>query len=410
MVLIIVLITTLAMGILNKKRNTTTLEGQKTEFNLQDNEHMHLELDASGDQVPVPNGYVGSKVTGENEINTGYVIYEGEEEVNDTNKDEAQRSRNQYVWIPVPDPSKMYGTDANGKKWGKLYEFTTKSGDNINEITGEKPLNWEETDGVISIINTNEEEYYEEEYYREPDYSNVYDIDSELKTVDLTNQTTHEFLNQLEQEFNNMILGVEKYRGFYVGRYETGNIGKEKAVVRKGNGDIKEQTWHTMYKKVKNLKGQNTNIETGMIFGSQYDRVITWLIESESRTKEEIIYNSTSWGNYRNATFEYHMEGVGIPLWKFEDSADRLATGSSEYTRLNNIYDLAGNVWEWTIETDGGYYRTVRGGAYNLGGSGHPASNRLGWQPNSTDAYDVRLSSNALHQINLKEHIRKIKT
>ena len=48
--------------------------------NLKDNEHMHVEIDSSGDKVPVPNGYVGSKATGENEIDTGYVIYEGEEE------------------------------------------------------------------------------------------------------------------------------------------------------------------------------------------------------------------------------------------------------------------------------------------------------------------------------------------
>ena len=40
---------------------------------------------ASGDQVAVPNGFVGSKVTEENEIDTGFVIYEGEEEVTDSN-------------------------------------------------------------------------------------------------------------------------------------------------------------------------------------------------------------------------------------------------------------------------------------------------------------------------------------
>ena len=69
---------------------------------------MHVEEDASGDKVPVPNGYVGSSVTGENEIDTGYVIYEGEEEVTDSNVADAQKSRNQYVWIPVPDISKFY--------------------------------------------------------------------------------------------------------------------------------------------------------------------------------------------------------------------------------------------------------------------------------------------------------------
>ena len=40
-----------------------------------------------------------------------------------SNVADAQKSRNQYVWVPVPDISKFYGTDANGKKWGKLYSI-----------------------------------------------------------------------------------------------------------------------------------------------------------------------------------------------------------------------------------------------------------------------------------------------
>ena len=94
--------------------------------------------------MPVPRGYVGSQATGENEINTGYVIYEGEDPVTDANVAEAQKTRNQYVWVPVPDVSKMYGTDANGKKWGKLYDFatTSKIASNYDAKTGAYPVNW----------------------------------------------------------------------------------------------------------------------------------------------------------------------------------------------------------------------------------------------------------------------------
>ena len=181
LVLIIILITVLAMGILSKKQNTTILESKKTEFNLQDNEHMYVELDASGDQVPVPNGYVGSKVTGENEINTGYVIYEGEEEVNDTNKYEAQRSRNQYVWIPVPDISEFYGIDSNGKKWGKVYNFTSGTSSNslFDEVTGAYPNNWNESNGIMKINSkTNNREPDVVPKYSNSNSSTVYDGDS----------------------------------------------------------------------------------------------------------------------------------------------------------------------------------------------------------------------------------------
>ena len=361
-ILIIVLITTLAIGILSKKQKATILEAQTTDLNLQDNEHMHIEIDASGDKVPVPNGYVGSKVMGENEINTGYVIYEGEEEVNDTNKDEAKKSRNQYVWVPVPDISKFYGTDSNGKKWGKIYNFTsgTNSSALFDEVTGTYPNNWSESNGIMRIKSKRS--------FREPDVvpesgSEVYDGDSRLKTLGLGAKTTQEFLNQLEREFNNMLASVAKYGGFYIGRYETGNLSKETVVVQKGNNDMADQAWYTMYKKCKNLKGQNTNVETGIAWENQFDRVLAWLVESGSKTKEEIIDDSTSWGNYKNATFEY-INNSGNTTTKNKDSGTRIPTGSTEYTKANNIYDLAGNVSEYTMAAYSTSYRGCSGGNY----------------------------------------------
>ena len=250
---VIVVLTSLIFAF-SKKENSTVLQATKSTvnaINLENNEYMHVEEDASGDKVPVPNGYVGSSVTGENEIDTGYVIYEGEEEVTDSNVADAQKSRNQYVWIPVPDISKFYGTDANGKKWGKIYTFSSSTSSSYDEITGTKPYNWSENNGVMTISSKTN--------YREPDvvakYSSTgYDMDSRLKTLGIGAKTTHEFLNQLEKEFNNMVASVEKYGGFYIGRYETGNINQETPVVQKGNTNISSQTWYNMYKRCKNIK------------------------------------------------------------------------------------------------------------------------------------------------------------
>ena len=354
---------------------------------------MHVELDASGDKVPVPNGYVGSKVTGENEINTGYVIYEGEEEVNDTNKDEAQKSRNQYVWIPVPDPSKFYGTDANGKKWGKIYNFTSGTNSNplFDEITGTYPLNWSESNGIMRINSKTN--------YREPDVvpksgSTVYDGDSRLKTLGLGARTTQEFLSQVESEFNRMLASVEKYGGFYIGRYETGNLSKETAVVQKGNNDMASQTWYNMYKRCKNLKGKNTNVETGIAWGNQFDRTLAWLVETGNKTKQEITDDSTSWGNYYNATFEY-VTNSGNIVTKNKDSSTRIPTGSAEYTKANNIYDLSGNVWDWTMETYYTNIRIPRGDDYTVG-EGFPADFRHEYDPTYSN-YRIRLSFSTLY-------------
>ena len=386
LVLIIVLITTLAIGILSKKQKSTIVEAKKTNLNLQNNEHMHVELDSSGDKVPVPNGYVGSKVTGENEINTGYVIYEGEEEVNDTNKDEAQKSRNQYVWIPVPDISKFYGTDANGKKWGKVYNFTsvTNSSDLFDEVTGTYPLNWGESNGIMRINSKTN--------YREPDVvpksgSTVYDGDSQLKTLGLGVRTTQEFLSQVESEFNRMLASVEKYGGFYIGRYETGNIDQDTPVIQKGNTNIHSQTWYSMYKRCKNLKGKNTNVETGIAWGNQFDRTLAWLVETGNKTKQEITDDSTSWGNYYNATFEY-INSSGNTATKNKDSSTRIPTGSAEYTKANNIYDLSGNVRDWTMEAYGTSYRVLRGGFYFGTGTDVPADYRLYYNPTYSNGYN----------------------
>ena len=76
-VLIIVLICLLITYSKNDSKVVLATTKEFNSENLQDNGHMHVELDSSGDKVPVPNGYVGSKVAGENEIDTGYVIYEG---------------------------------------------------------------------------------------------------------------------------------------------------------------------------------------------------------------------------------------------------------------------------------------------------------------------------------------------
>lgn len=377
---VIVVLTSLIFAF-SKKENSTVLQATKSTvnaINLENNEHMHVEEDASGEKVPVPNGYVGSSVTGENEIDTGYVIYEGEEAVTDSNVADAQKNRNQYVWVPVPDISKFYGTDANGKKWGKNYSFSSSTSSSYDEITGTKPYNWSESDGVMTISSKTS--------YREPDIVKSCDYDSTLKTRGLGAKTTHEFLNQLEKEFNNMIVSVEKYGGFYIGRYETGNINQETPVVQKGNTNISSQTWYNMYKRCKNIKGDNTNVETGMIWGNQWDRTLMWLIETGSKTKEQIADDSTSWGNYNNATFEY-VNSSGSTVTKNENSGTKIPTGNTEYTKANNIYDLAGNVYDWTMKAGSANYRVSRGGYYDYDGGYSPADGRLSSYPTSS-SYD----------------------
>ena len=304
--------------------------------------------------VPVPKGYTASSVATENKVSEGFVIYENtngedkKEEVNDNNKDTARTTRNQFVWVPVANPSEMYGTDKDGKKWGKLYNFSA------NGITAK---NWTEQDRVMSITATSGSDSY-----REPD---VVDSDS-------SNSIT---ISQLETEFNDMITSVEKYGGFYIGRYETGNLSQEKATVVKNNTDIGNQTWYSMYKKAKGI-AVNNNVTSSMIWGSQWDATMRWMYNSGNEEKKKYTYDSTGKGNYSGT-----------------NGNQPIATGSIEAYAVNNIYDMAGNVSDWTIEAYSTVLRVTRGGNYSDDGSNGPASVRRSSNPtNSIDNYGFRVA------------------
>ena len=316
--------------------------------------------------VPVPKGYTASSVSTENKVSEGFVIYEntnGEDKkeiVNDSNKEIARTTRNQFVWVPVENPSEMYGTDKDGKKWGKLYNFST---------SGITPLNWTEQDGVMSIADV--------ESHREPDIVTYYDADNNnLQEAGLdSNATESTFRTQLETEFDNMIASVEKYGGFYIGRYETGNLSQEKVCVVKNNSDIGSQTWYTMYKKAKGI-AVNGNVTSSMIWGSQWDATMRWMYNSGNEEKKKYTYDSTGKGNYRNTNGD-----------------KTITTGSIDAYAVNNIYDMAGNVQELTIEAEDTIIRVTHGGDYNYSDRDGKASSRSSISPPMYDGdYGFRVA------------------
>lgn len=387
--IIIVIIVVMVVLIMPKIENKETkVSGTNIKNYASDSrETMRLETDTAGVQVPVPIGYVGSKATGENTVNTGYVIYEGEEEVNDANVVDARKMRNQYVWIPVPDVNKLYGTMANGRIRAKLYDFTTSTSiEGVDKTTGARPLFWEENNGVLEPIRSISGGNWAYVGCTEPDIvpdpynGQAHDTDSRLETIDIGAKNAHEWLIELESNFNEMIKSVGKYGGFYIGRYETGDLNLSEATVRKGKVQIGSQNWYTMYYKTKNLKGNNENVETSMIWGCLFDRTLSWLIESGNKTKKQICEDPVSWGNYLNNSITY-INSSGVETTTTVGSRTRIPAGSSEYTKANNIYDLAGNNVEWTLEIYGSSDRTCRGGYCFANSTENEASIREGMSP-----------------------------
>ena len=300
-----------------------------------------------------------------------------------------QKERNQYVWVPVNDPSRIYGVDSNGKVWGKLYVMYKGSFNNSEWYYGMTKENWTETNGIMSIIDAKD--------WREPDVisnNQYYDIDSKV-----LGETKYEMLAQeLEQNYLEIIESIKKYGGFYIGRYETGGLSSI-AVINKMNTDIGNQNWYTMYKKCLTLKGSNNNIKTMMITGSLWDETVNWLVSSGATNLEgtvltyKLVWDSTTFGNYRDATFNYIAKDAEIPTateTKAIGTSALIPTGSTEYAKINNIYDMAGNVLEWTTATYSDFCRVIRGGYSSS------MASRIGRNANISDN-DVRLPCNTLY-------------
>ena len=176
------------------------------------------------------------------------------------------------------------------------------------------------------------------------------------------------------QEYQDMLASVEHYKGFYIGRYEASQ-GENDIAQSKRN--TSPWIWVSQTTAITACTSNTTTANMHLMYGVEWDSVLNWLKEnatiSSSTTGvtktmniDDIQTNSSSWGNYNNST-EDAATGSG----------DLQNTGYSEYWKANNIYDLAGNVWEWTQEKySTGTVRAHRGGSYNYDGDYVPAAYR----------------------------------
>jgi len=172
-----------------------------------------------------------------------------------------------------------------------------------------------------------------------------------------------ELLKQLES--------VKKYGGFYISRYNISKSLERKPQSVKG---VIPWVGINFYgaKKVASILEDNEAVKSHLTFGAEYDSVLAWLIKSKARTFKEIVEDSTEWGNHSNT------KNSGETV---------LVTGSCEEWCDNNIYDLAGNVEEWTQEKNEDALRVNRGCSYKDDGKSFPVSYRCYCDP--YDRYGV---------------------
>ena len=292
----------------------------------------------------VPERFIASDIEGENKVAGGLVIYEGTEKVSEDA--DAKTTRNQFVWVPVD-----------------ISEFERTAWSN-NAPTG-----------TISS-----------------DFTEPYSYSTDIG-ISEANDLTGEYA-----EYKAMRASVEKYGGFYIGRYETGSetertyedtaIGTTNMVVRKDayvynyvgwgpsntstEGDVTEEAFGSSpgrnlgkgaVELSRNLYEASTSVKSTLVYGVQWDAVLKFVADNEHS-----IIDSTSWGNYSNNTDRTQVS-PNSPA----------KTGAYENWKAKNIYDIAGNVREWTMEAYSTNSRSVRGGQYYNTGSFNPASSRSGY-------------------------------
>ena len=152
-------------------------------------------------------------------------------------------------------------------------------------------------------------------------------------------------------DYANMITSIQKYGGFYIGRYELSNEG-----VQKGKATLRNTNWYELYKKCVTLNASG-KVESRMIWGIQWDLTCDFI---SKKGEQKSITDSTAWGNYSNSTGNAAVMDETIQKY-----GTKQVTGYSEYWKANNIYDLAGNCYEWTQEGISTNSRGFRGGCYD---------------------------------------------
>ena len=170
-------------------------------------------------------------------------------------------------------------------------------------------------------------------------------------------------------EYNTMRTQVLKYGGFYIGRFEagvnsttlrTGTTTAQTVVCKKGVAPYNYVPWGTSMSDASEVGGQSGAVYLAKNFASQHNYTS--------------VTSTLTYGCQWDAMCRYIGDAQRTTPKK---SAPEL-TGSVSTDVSKNIYDLAGNCREWTMEANGTTFRVVRGSRY---GFAYPVSSRSGGSP-----------------------------
>ena len=248
--------------------------------------------DNNGNIAIIPAGFAVSQVEGENIIEDGLVIID--------------KNGNEFVWIPVKNFDEFeredFGTETQ-KWWSGIFVTDGPSGSNMYEP---------KADGIAE-----------------------------------------------DTEVEKLYKSVKENKGFYVARYEAGTTESSGTGMR---GEVVSKREANVYNKIGWSDTDDMTDETGgavevargmynekkgdsvtstLIYGVQWDAIIRWMQDVKNLTEGKYVQDSTGMGWYNdNYAIGNLAHQTGIEL-------------DGGQNKVKNIYDLAGNVFEWTMEIFG---------------------------------------------------------
>lgn len=297
--------------------------------------------DKNGDTAYIPKGFA----VGVESINTVINTIEDGLVITSAIDSNGHSTGNEFVWVPVE----------------------IQSTDTETNITAMERTEWKNNEPTNQLKDS----------YTEP-YTDGY-----------TNEDT---------EYYAMLKSVYKYGGFYIGRYEAGTSVKRTSstngtwggtVVKKGYYPYNNVGWgYSMTDYKTNIIYQYRDkgpgavyvsknfstvlsdaITSTLIYGSQWDATLRFI-------KDEVnVTEGLTWGNIYKSSFRFIGASWNGSKWEEQtakaikpyNKSVLLTTGASESNKSKNIYDLTGNVKEWTMEADSTKCRVTRGGDYSQG-------------------------------------------
>lgn len=270
---------------------------------------------------------------------------------------------NQYVWVEVPQTEEVYQT----------------AGLSITAFT----------DAEYTLIE-NDLHKYTSVYRNGTSYTDTHSGNDASTGLTSTQYT------ELKQK---MLKSVYQNGGFYVGKYEAGitdsyrdygeEYDTEHPIVE--TAVVQENAYPYNWVTCSQAQTLASNMASGeytssLMFGVQWDLMLKYLETKGAATVEELNGDSTSWGNVENNTYTIENSNVKynvvdqntfpitewLPATSYthnEGDITILTTGASSDFSKQNIYNIAGNMAERTLEYTS--YSSdpcaLRGGSYAYG-------------------------------------------